>query len=220
MPCPPPNGVLPVRTYRWFMPTDAIAPVHRRIWRLAFLLTGNGRGATDLIERIRRLRKDPSTLEPSLLDRLIIQNARSIKRADRVNLPTSPSTPFGVSGPATEAMNAALRLPRQPLEAWVLRRLDDLDDLHIARAMDCSKSAAKVHLSAADEVMSARLGPGLPAAVDALRRFADSIDPEPVILAHREEARRERKVRVRNLALIIGAVLLVALYIILRVLVP
>jgi len=200
------------------MPRAELTPVHRRVWRLAFLLTGNAPGATALIDRIQRIRRDPATLEPALLDRLIIQNARSIRPTQSLILPTSPSTPFGIAGPAAEALTAALRLPRQPLEAWVLRRLDDLDDLHIARAMDCSKSAAKLHLNAADEVMAGRLGPGFAAGVDALRRFADSLDPEPFILAHREESRRQRRTRLRNTALIIGAAALILTYILLRVL--
>jgi hypothetical protein len=201
------------------MADRALTPAHRRVWRLAFLLTGNGPGATGLIDHIQRLKRDPATLEPSLLDRLIIQNARSIRRADSLNLPTTPTTPFGVVGLAADALNASLRLPRQPQEAWVLRRLDDLDDLHMARAMDCSKTAAKLHLNAADEVMAARLGPAFAAAVDALRQYADSLDPEPLILAHRGESRLRRRNRMRRIALVSAAATLILAYVLLKLLV-
>jgi hypothetical protein len=201
------------------MADGALTPVHRRVWRLAFLLTGNGPAATALIDQLRRTRRDPASLEPALLDRVIIQNSRSLPKAAAVVLPTSPSTPFGSTGPAAEALAAALRLPRQPLEAWVLRRLDDLDELHIARAMDCSKSAARLHLNSADETMASRLGPGLTAAVSALKKYADSLDPEPFILAHRDETRARQKARLRRIALMSGAIALILLFILLKILV-
>ena len=195
--------------------SEAPTPAHRRIWRLAFLLTGSADGAASLINRIQRVQKSPESLEPALLDRLIIQNARSIPRADIVALPPVPRSQ--VAAPASAALSAALKLPHQPLEAWVLRRLDDLDDLHIARAMDCSKTAARQHLAAADESMATRLGEARTHAVHSLRAYVDALDPLPFILSHREASRVSKHKRLRKIALVSAGIILLAMFIGLRI---
>jgi hypothetical protein len=67
----------------------------------------------------------------------------------------------------------------------------------MSRAMDCSRTAARMHLSGADDQMKARLGARYDLAVDALRRFADGLDPGPIIAAHRLQ-RQKRAFRRRT----------------------
>jgi len=156
----------------------------RRIWRLAFLLTGNPDRAADLIGAVLRDQPKPGSVEPARLDRTIILHAREVRQP--------PGVTVHMSEAATRAMKVLLAIPGQPREAWVLTRLDDLDELRVSRAMDCSKTAAARHLKAADEQMRHRLGPHLEAGIAALKREADAIDPGPLIEVAAERRRKER----------------------------
>src|ERR1043165_2140662 len=127
--------------------------VERRIWRLAYILTGDSAGAAALVDRVLRTRPDAVALEPARLDRLIIQQARELPRG-RI------TPPAGVD-PPEQALAVVLAMPEQPREAWVLTHLDGLDELHVSRAMDCSRTAARNHLNAAEQTARARLGEGL-----------------------------------------------------------
>jgi hypothetical protein len=195
---------------------DARTVIERRTWRLAFLLTGNAGAATSLIDRINKLQKHPESLEPALLDRLIVQNSRGLPKARAEALPPAPGIPD--TAPAAAALAAALSLGHQPLEAWMLKRIDDLDDLHIARAMDCSKTALRLHLSSADERLATLLGEKLLPSTAALRAYADALDPAPLIIAHREEFRRQRAKRLKRRAIIAAAALLLLAFAILKIL--
>lgn len=185
------------------MTTRDLKPIERRVWRLAFLLTGDPEAAADLITRVLRSRPDPTTLDPARLDRLIILRSRESAPTPRAF--SSPDAPEG----AALAIGAALRLQPQPLEAWVLSRVDLLDELHVSRAMDCSRTAAKNHLGAADDRMKTLLGDRLEASVGALRAYADSLDPAPLIARARERARRVRNRRAA-ISLGIGAIAILA----------
>jgi hypothetical protein len=114
--------------------------------------------------------------------------------------------PAGQNDLAHKTLSTALSMPRQPLEAWMLSRVDDLDELHMARAMDCSRTALRNHLTAGDEHMRARLGDGAAAAIAALKSYADALDPGPIIAEHRVRRQKQRNRR----RLIIGAVALIA----------
>lgn len=193
----------------------SLPPTDRRVWRLAFLLTANPDAASTLVSILPAPRHD--AIEPAILDRTIIQNARSLPRADAVNLSATPLCAPVTLTLATDALAAAHKLPRQPLEAWILKRIDDLDDLHIARAMDCSKTAARTHLAAADEAMALRLADRLPSALAALRDYIDSLDPTPLIAAHRHRRKIRRANRLKIAAGLIAAALLLVTYITLRI---
>jgi hypothetical protein len=171
----------------------------RRIWRLAFLLTGDRTRAARLIDAVLRDQPDPGSVDPARLDRLVILHARDI--------PHAASNPGPMSDEAGKAMRTLLALPEQPREAWVLTRLDGLDELRVSRAMDCSRKAAARHLRAADEQMSARLGEHAASYVSSLKREADAIDPAPLIVQARELQRKERLGRVLIAA---GAAIIVA----------
>lgn len=184
--------------------------LERRIWRLAFLLTGDARGAVALVDRILDAQPDPGALDPAHLDRLVIQQAREMTRAPKPRRGASPPPgPMPSLNPhAQQALAAALSMPHQPLEAWVLVRIDELDELRMSRAMDCSKTAARTHLAAADDQMQQKLGESLSPAVAALRAAADSMDPGPIIAAHRVQRRKERNRRVGAITVVVSIVVL------------
>ncbi|MFM9996649.1 MAG: hypothetical protein ACKVU4_12725 [Phycisphaerales bacterium] len=179
--------------------------VERRIWRLAFLLTADPDRAAALIDDVLDSGPDPATLEPARLDRLIVLRSREGAGAAGAATPTPVA---GMSGEAARTLRAALKLPPQPLEAWVLARVDELDDLHVSRAMDCSRTAAGHHLEAADAAMRRSLADGFDAGLAALRAFADALDLGPIIAHHRALARRRRT---RGSLIVIGVVGLVVL---------
>lgn len=186
------------------VPKERLAAVERRIWRLSHLLTGDPRAASALVDRVLRASADAASLEPSRLDRLIIQQAREMPGGHgRVG-----SAPAIADPEAARALEAAMSLPRQAHEAWVLARIDELDELHIARAMDCSKTALRHHLAAADEQMRAKLGDRAALAIAALKAHADQLDPTPILAQHREE---QRRLRARRTLIIGGAVAIAAL---------
>lgn len=174
------------------MPAGETPPHERRVWRLAFLLTGDTEGAAALAARIPRTQPDLASMEPAMLDRMVVQEARLMaQRRPPAGRPARPDMPPD----AARSFEAALAMPRQPLEAWVLTRLDDLDPLRVCRAMDCSRTAAARHLAAADEQMKNRLLDQLDRGIVALRAAADALDPAPAIARRREQDQAAEKRR-------------------------
>ncbi len=84
-----------------------------------------------------------------------------------------------------------MQLDHQPREAWLLRRVEQLDETQAARAMDCSKTALNHHLDRADTVMRSRFCDRADAVADAIRDAADQLEPAPYIEAW--QARRRRR---------------------------
>jgi hypothetical protein len=169
------------------------AAYERRVWRLAYLLSGDPAGAALLVDRVIRDQPDFAALEPARLDRVVIQHARELPRARTAILPIplTSATPAAES-PARKALDAVLSLSEQPREVWVLARVDELDELHFSRAMDCSRTASRNHLAAADDHMAKSLSTSAAEAAATLRAFADGLDPAPIIQSYREHARKRR----------------------------
>lgn len=188
--------------------------LERRIWRLAFLLTGDPAGAAALVDRILKAQPRPESLDPAHLDRLVIQQAREMDRAKAAPAQVAPGS--GLEPAAQEALTAALSMPHQPLEAWVLARVDELDELRMSRAMDCSKTAARNHLGAGDEQMRAKLGGKLEASVAALKAAADGLDAGPIIAAHRAKAKKERARRVGVITVVVAIMVLTGMLAVLK----
>lgn len=211
----------------------------RRVWRLAYLLTGaDESAAAALVARVVDAQPDLEGVDTGRLDRLVVLSAREWaaspsgrKRAHGRLAPptavsTSPTRPpaSAAAGPAlpasardqrlplhgiaAQALQAAVRLPRQSLEAWILGRIDELDGVGVARAMDCSRTAAQRHLELADRAMSETLGDGLGPAITALRSAVDTLDPGAAVHAYRVVRRRERRIR---RAIIAGAAVMAVL---------
>jgi hypothetical protein len=216
------------------------SPIDRRIWRLSFLITGNELAAAELVDRVQRAH-DVRGMEPARLDRLIIQQAREMlgtaSGASRTAGRTPPRSPLMQQAPpaAQHAFAIVQSLAEQPREAWVLSRIDQVDDLHVSRAMDCSKTAAMNHLSAADDHIRTTLAPPAdnasadkapsdkpPAdrsaapldytkAVEALRDFADTLDPGSIIADARARRQQQRIRRAGIMAIIIFVLVLLAM---------
>jgi DNA-directed RNA polymerase specialized sigma24 family protein len=195
------------------MSTDAPAPrsrraaIERRVWRLAYLITGDAAGAARLADRIFRARIDLESLDAARLDRVIIQQARELRPARRRPIDLGSADAVRPTGDAAELLTTVRQIPEQPREAWVLARLDNLDELHVSRAMDCSKTAARNHLHAAEEQVLARYGPRLQQMIDGLRTFADALDPGRIITEQRQLRRKEARKR----AAVIGGIVFIVL---------
>jgi hypothetical protein len=184
-----------------YHPTMPAAPrqlLERRIWRLGYLVTGNELAAAELVDRVFRAHGgDVYALDPPRLDRLIIQQAREMLGtwggAARTGRRKAPPSLLMDKAPAEvqRAFAAVQSLPEQPREAWVLAKIDELDDLHISRAMDCSKTATLNHLNAAEAQVRAALADDYDRALVSLRTFADTLDPRPIIATAR--ARRQQQ---------------------------
>src|SRR5262245_21467690 len=125
------------------MPDDRRDALERRVWRLAYLLTGDRDGAAALVDRILGAQGHREGLGPARLDRLVIQQAREM-------IGVGVHYPGGAQEQekdlAMRALKASHTLAAQPREAWVLARVDMVDELWMSRAMDCSRTAARTHL--------------------------------------------------------------------------
>jgi hypothetical protein len=195
------------------MPSAPRQFVERRIWRLSFLVTGNELAAAELVDRVQRAH-DVLDLDPARLDRLIVQRAREMlgtgygpARKARGRTVASPLA-ARTSAEAQRMLSLVQSLPEQPREAWVLTHIDELDELHVSRAMDCSRTATVNHLASADGQMREALKDEYERGVESLRRFADSLDPGPIISQYRARQRSRRVRRAGIVAVVIAIVLL------------
>jgi hypothetical protein len=168
-----------------------------RVYRLATLLTGQPLAATRVIEQVVDAQPDLTALDGAHLDRLTVLRSREI----------IPATIADDRVPAPIAAALAGMTPQQR-EAWVFTHVDSKAPRDMARAMDCSVTAAARHLELAEAAMSA-------AAVDA------GADPAPALRAYLSalevpeyfRTRRRRRARLRRLArvvMVVAAVLALA----------
>lgn len=168
----------------------------RRVYRLATLLTGDPRAAAGVIGRVLDAQPDLSRLDGAHMDRLTVLRSREIPpRALR-----SQSVPDAVS-------EALAELRPQQREAWVFSRVYQMSGRELARAMDCSITAANLHLNAADESMHRSLGGEESAAAGTLLDYSMSL--EVPAFYHAQRSRRKRLRKSVILAIIVLAILLV-----------
>ena len=192
-----------------------------RAWRLAILATGDA----DVARRtLSNLRVPPrgERLDADRIDRLAIQSLR------RACGPTARAGPDQVQGPPSPARrrvdpvslgrahDVLVALPLQAAEAFVLRRLDELDPIRACRAMDCSRSAADRFLERAERELSNSLGPEHDSAILALKAASDGLAPEPQVVAMcvsraRDRSRRRVALTVTVVAGVLTVLLIVAL---------
>ncbi len=133
--------------------------LHRRLYGLALLLTGRpdrARLHARTVAASTRRRRGPITLAPGSADRLERQVLLACRRDRVVPGPPGPSGPLGnAMDPAFERLEG---LPRQFREAFVLVRVLGRSLREAARAMDCSRTAVRRHLSRADAAVLAASG--------------------------------------------------------------
>lgn len=149
------------------------------MWRLAYLLSGEPAAAERLFADLMRDRGRIETVDGLRLDRMIVLRWREC-RPD-----TPPTDDHGDLAPV-------YALPAQPLEAWLLRRVEQMDEVAAAQAMDCSKTALRLHLEAADHLLAEHADHPDALAAE-LRRRADALDPAPVLEAWRSGRRKRRR---------------------------
>lgn len=156
------------------------------------------------------------------IDRLAIQairrvgppaRRRNLAQSDDAPDPTPdqppPNAPLHSLGPAHDVI---ARQPLQAAEAFVLRRLDDLDAIRACRAMDCSRSAAERFLERAESALATELGHDqATAAIRGLRARAEALTPSPDVVATcLERAHARHKARITIWLVSIAGALLVA----------
>lgn len=178
----------------------------RRVVRLTWLLLdAHADRAAAATARVLSSRFDLARIDPARLDRLCVLASRHAAGRDSSRRTARPAPSDAAAGvrPAAERLaplHAASALPRQCLEAWVLTRVEGLDEVHVARAMDCSKTAAARHLARADELLA-----GTPAAnpdsIRALVAQLDALDPGPALRVVTARLRRRRRIRLAMAAL-------------------
>jgi hypothetical protein len=149
----------------------------RRVYRLAALLTGNPLAATAVIGDVVDAQPDLRRLDSAHLDRLTVLRSREIAPGRLVD--------DRVPSPVAEMLAA---LPPQAREAWVLARVYRTPAREIARAMDCSRTAAQRHLDQADSVMA----PHGESAATCLLDFSLGLEVPPFYVARRRRRRRCR----------------------------
>src|SRR4051812_8310085 len=99
-----------------------------RIWRLAFLLTGDAQAANRLIVRVLRAQPDVLSVEPARLDRLVILQAREWSKRRPAGAAAGPP----LSPEAAEVLTVALGMNHQLLEAWILARVDGMEGISVS----------------------------------------------------------------------------------------
>ncbi len=173
-----------------------IEAYRRRVWRLAYLLTGDESAAGEMFEKIMRDRKAIESVEPDRLDRLIVMRAREMMGALKTRFVLDPHVAL------------LYGLPSGSREAWLLIHVEDMDELTAAKAMDCSKKALSLHLTRAEEELRRELGDGVADLAAAVRQRADGIDPAPVIAAWSQKLRKRRLWRMFWISVVAGAALM------------
>ncbi|MCB9844547.1 MAG: hypothetical protein H6811_00975 [Phycisphaeraceae bacterium] len=186
----------------------------RRLWRITFLVTGTRGRAMDVLGRVLRSGHNLRGIEDVFLDRLILQQAREALGPDASPIPGADGRgaedraqdPADGAGAARSLFAHVHGLRRQLLEAWVLANVEALDDVHIARAMDCSRTAALRFLESAEQALTRSMGPGYTEAVGALRNLSRSLDGRSAVGAARARvsAGRRRRIVRRWLPISIG----------------
>ncbi len=134
-----------------------VASLHRRLERLALLLTGRPERARRIVRGVaaahlapaRRPRRRPAAVSPDHLERQVLLACR------REPAPAA-------AGPPVAAFAPLDGLPAQLREAFVLVRVLGRSLREAARAMDCSRTAVRRHLGRADEAL--RSAAAIPAA--------------------------------------------------------
>jgi hypothetical protein len=182
----------------------------RRSFRLALLLTGEARAALAVLESVLAAQPDVRAIDGAHLDRLTILRTRELASARAKRSKRSRSAPAGVS----ELWSGTTfgDLPGQAREAWVLVRVLALPDREVARAMDCSISAARRHMQLAEE----QLGDAGGELEERLRARALTAEVPAVVRERRERASRRRRAEIVAVIVVLLAVTLIVLRTVLR----
>lgn len=196
---------------------DAREAYHRRAYRVALLLTDSDAWARRVLERVARAEARPERTSDARFDRAVIQACRPIHEDAARARGDGLAPMFALDGAPAALWSAVHDLEPQAREAWVLRELEQMDEVRAARAMDCSRNALeRIHLAAARTVLRDRVGAPYDEALASLRTALDGLDASPALAeiegVLRAHARRSRIVTLVSWALLLaffGALLFV-----------
>jgi hypothetical protein len=165
------------------------------VYRLATLLTGNPVAATRVIEQVIDAQPDLGVLDSAHMDRLTVLRSRELKPAMLV----SDLVPHAVA-------EGVASLTPQQREAWILARVYRSPMREMARAMDCSVTAATRHLEAADGRIDHALGASSFAAAATILSYSMTLE---VPRFYRVEQQRRRRSRIAFLMIAAGILALI-----------
>lgn len=193
--------------------------LQRRVIRLALLLTAEPIRAAEALAIILTTNPDILRIGESRIDRMIVQHARG----ELLPQPASSEAPdsdiplgavVSLSDPARRLWDACRTLDLQPREAWILRDLEEMDEIPTARAMDCSRTAIEtVHRPAALNILRQTMAEDYEPALSELRSALEHLDPEPMLA--RAHAARDHAIRRRRFTTLILIGVLLACFAIL-----
>lgn len=188
---------------------STLAELERDVYRRGLILTGESAGADHVAEAVLARYDNLHRVGESALLRAIVQEARAWSTMEESSDPSSspPWTP--PTGPPAQLFAALKGLTGQQREAWTLSQLEQLGEVDVARAMDCSRTAMReVHLVAADGVLRPLLGASYEPALASLRAALRSIDPATRLDDVRQRLRKVviRKRLVRLLMFLVFAI--------------
>ncbi len=151
---PGPSGATPASGV-WDGSDAVYASTYRDLLRVAYLLTGSGPAAEDVVHdvvcsvfpRLATLDNPPAYLRVAVVNRCRSLHRRDV-RAPRLAPPGHSVLDAGL----TELRDQLQRLPARRRTAIVLRYLCDLPDAEIARILDCREATVRslVHRGLAD----------------------------------------------------------------------
>ncbi|MBL0926837.1 MAG: hypothetical protein IBJ11_04185 [Phycisphaerales bacterium] len=187
---------------------DAREAYERAVYRKALLLTGESTSAARVLGTLLSRQPDLARSSDSRLWRAVVEECRAIRTDDSAS-PSGLARALGLTGAAAMLWSAVERLGPQQREAFVLRDLEDLDEVPAAKAMDCSRTALEqVHRRGARQILSAALGSGYESALAGLRVALDSFDPSAGVAGVKAALGPARARRRLVVALQLGALLL------------
>lgn len=200
--------------------------------RLALLLTGECSRADAVMSEVMLSQPVLALMQTARIRRLVILRARDIAglrtrtakpwlmrvreaqhRARGVEKATDAEVSTEVFVDlALIAFKAASMLERQPMEAWLLHRVEDLELRQVARAMDCSTNAVQRHLEQAEGSLGQTLGGEYAQAIEQLREQSRRVEALPSLRRSWERRIRRRSVRLWSVRVVAGMVLVATIY--------
>lgn len=197
-------------------PSGLDAARAERLWRLAFLMAGDRDRAARLLADVLTQRAEQIAAKEQVhVDRLLLQHAREMFGKESLHQDAAPPP---ADAPGGRRLFAALHtLRRQPMEAWILTNVERLDEIHVARAMDCSKSAMSQFLRQAEEHLQREFSGELDGAARELRDLSRQVNAADGFARAREHISERRRRRLVRRWLPLAIVLLLALVVVLSI---
>jgi hypothetical protein len=178
--------------------------IRLHLWRLGLLMTGSERGASAALLGVLRVQEDLLKLSHERRLRLLTASARRWRPGAEGELPAGSDDPRSVLA-GLEAL---------PRVAWVLRDMEGMGEVEVARVLGLGREAAERYAGQARARITESLGTDAAGAVRALREAAEARDPAPAVAALGSSLRRarlrRRLVSAVQALILLGAMALIA----------